>query len=148
VKYRVIVFFLVTFSFIHPLDERRFEDIASGLRCPTCKGVSVLESEANFSNSMKDMIRKKMQLGRSKQEIWDYFVVRYGDWILRAPPKRGINWFIWLFPIVCLLLGFFLFLSTLLGKRYWHKSSPKKTRSREEILQEMLDRLEPDLSSC
>ena len=64
----------------------RFKKLSNELRCPTCQGLSVKDSEAGFSTSIKGKIRELMKQEKSDEEIMAYFVERYGEWILRSPP--------------------------------------------------------------
>jgi cytochrome c-type biogenesis protein CcmH len=82
-----------------------FLDVARDLRCPTCTGLSVVDSDAQFSVQIKDIVKEQVEAGKSKAEILDYFTTRYGPWILRAPPKRGFNALAWVLPIALLILG-------------------------------------------
>lgn len=87
------------------VDEKRFREIANLLRCPTCQGLSVLESEAQFSVQIRDQVKKQMEEGKSQAEILGFFTDRYGPWILRTPPSDGINALVWWGPIALLVLG-------------------------------------------
>ena len=88
----------------------RFRKLSDELRCPTCQGLSVKDSEAGFSNSIKDKIRELMKDGKSDKEILAYFVKRYGEWILREPTKSGFNLVLWILPGVGILIGLFIVL--------------------------------------
>lgn len=83
----------------------QFRDIASELRCPTCVGLSVLESDAPFSKQIKSEVTEQLQAGKSGDEILKFFTDRYGPWILRAPPKEGINVLAWGIPLALLITG-------------------------------------------
>ncbi|MEY4632436.1 MAG: hypothetical protein RIQ81_2556 [Pseudomonadota bacterium] len=85
--------------------QNRFKDVASELRCPTCVGLSVLESDAPFSKQIKDEVTNQIKAGKSDDEILAWFTDRYGPWILRVPPKTGVNVLAWAIPLVALLLG-------------------------------------------
>ncbi len=82
-----------------------FRDVAGEMRCPTCTGLSVLESDTSFSRQIKDIVVEQVQAGKSKDEILTYFTDRYGPWILRSPPTQGFNILAWLVPIAILVLG-------------------------------------------
>ena len=88
----------------------RFRKLSDELRCPTCQGLSVKDSDAGFSNSIKDKIRELMKDGKSDKEILAYFVKRYGEWILRAPTKSGFNLVLWILPGAGILIGLFIVL--------------------------------------
>ncbi len=92
--------------------------IASELRCPVCQGESAAESNAGVSQEMRRQIAEMLREGKSEEAIKQYFVERYGEWILYAPPKRGINWMLWLAPLVGLsLIGFGLWRYLALAQR-------------------------------
>ena len=88
----------------------RFRKLSDELRCPTCQGLSVKDSEAGFSNSIKDKVRELMKDGKSDKEILAYFVDRYGEWILRAPTKSGFNLVLWFLPGAGILIALFIVL--------------------------------------
>lgn len=88
-----------------PVLKEKYLDSAKGLRCPTCTGLSILESDAEFSVQIKLQVRDQVQAGKNGEQIRQYFVDRYGPWILREPPKHGFNAFAWIFPIGILALG-------------------------------------------
>ena len=119
---------------------RQFLDAADELRCPTCAGLSVLESDAAFSNQIKDIVREKVKEGASKDQIMEYFTERYGPWILRAPPTEGFHILAWLIPFSMLGLG-----PPLLWFFVWRRKKIPETagvRATEEIEAEMKERLE------
>ncbi len=83
----------------------RFRKLSNELRCPTCQGLSVQDSEAGFSKSIKNKIIELIKEGKTDIEIMAYFVERYGEWILRSPTKTGFNLVLWLLPIVGIFFG-------------------------------------------
>ncbi len=114
-----------------------FRDVASELRCPTCTGVSVLESQAEFSVQIQDLVKEKLRDGKSKDEILDFFVERYGSWILRVPSTKGFNIVAWAVPICLLALG-----PVLVWFLFWRRKSEEvEMRSRREIVEQMKSEL-------
>ena len=85
--------------------EERFNKLSNELRCPTCQGLSVKDSEAGFSRSIKEKISELIKQGKSDEEIMAYFVERYGEWILRAPPLSGFNMVLWVLPGAAIITG-------------------------------------------
>ncbi len=83
--------------------------IAKTLRCTVCQTENIWESGAPLAKQMRDAIRERVTRGESAETIRAYFQSRYGDYIMMEPPKRGINWLIWLAPFL-LLFGGGLFL--------------------------------------
>ena len=85
-------------------------EIAKTLRCTVCQTENIWESGAPLAKQMRDAIRERLIQGHSPEDIHAYFLSRYGDYILMQPPKRGVNWLIWIAPFLLLLIGgFFLY---------------------------------------
>ena len=85
-------------------------EIAKTLRCTVCQTENIWESGAPLAKQMRDAIRERLIQGHSSEDIHAYFLSRYGDYILMQPPKRGVNWLIWIAPFLLLLIGgFFLY---------------------------------------
>lgn len=78
--------------------EKRVQVITDDLRCPTCQGLSVKDSDAGFSIQIRDKVRHMVEEGQSDEDIKAYFVSRYGEWILRAPKKEGLGLVLWALP--------------------------------------------------
>ncbi|NRA66371.1 MAG: cytochrome c-type biogenesis protein CcmH [Pseudobacteriovorax sp.] len=120
-------------------EQLEFRDVAGELRCPTCTGLSVLESDAGFSVQIKDQVKVLMDDGKEKEEILDFFVDRYGPWILREPPKSGFNLVAWAFPFAVLIIG-----PIVVWFAVWRKKVVVDTgglRSDDAIVEEMRRRL-------
>lgn len=116
-----------------------FRDVAKELRCPTCTGLSVLESDAAFSVQIKDIVREQVEAGKSKEEILKYFTARFGPWILRSPPVSGFNLWAWGVPMGLLVLG-----PPLIWFFIWRKRRVVSTlgvRPDEAIIREMQEHL-------
>ena len=79
--------------------------VASQLRCVVCDHQSVAESNAELAAQMREVIREQQAAGRTDREIIQFFVERYGDTILYAPPRRGFSLLAWWVPVIVLLLG-------------------------------------------
>ena len=88
------------------LDDR-VNEIAHLLMCPVCQGQSVAESNSNLAQDMRQIIRKQLEEGKSKDEVIAYFVSRYGETILASPPPRGVNWLLWVLPGLAIIFGGF-----------------------------------------
>ncbi len=117
-----------------------FRDIAKEFRCPTCTGLSVLESDAGFSVQIKEQVQEQLNLGKNHDQIMEYFTQRYGAWILREPPAKGWNVLAWAIPILLLCLG-----PILIWLMVWKRHRPVEThgvRPANVIIQEMQEKLE------
>ncbi len=80
-------------------------EVASQLRCPVCRQLSVLDSPAEMAQEMRAVIRERLEAGETPEEVKAYFVSKYGEWILLAPKKKGFNLIVWLLPVVGVLGG-------------------------------------------
>ena len=122
------------------------KEISYLLMCPVCQGQSVGESNSNLAHDMRDLIRKQLEEGKSKEEILAYFVNSYGESILASPPPKGINWLLWLLPGVAIVfggLGIILFLY----KSQSNKNDDKHTseNTRPEVDNDYIKRIEEEL---
>ncbi len=79
--------------------------VADQLRCVVCDHQSVAESNAELATQMREVIRQQLAAGRTDREIIRFFVERYGDTILYAPPRRGFSLLAWWVPVIVLLVG-------------------------------------------
>lgn len=103
------------------LDDR-VRDIARQLMCPVCEGQTVAESSSELAEQMRGAIREQLEGGQRPEQIFEYFVGRYGESILAAPPKRGLNLLVWIGPFAVLLGGVGLAVRTL--RRWTRPPSP------------------------
>lgn len=85
--------------------DARAAEIAAKLRCPVCTGQSVLESNSSIAQEMQSVIRERLVEGETEDEILDYFVGSYGDWITLKPRATGLNLLVYLLPAVVLVAG-------------------------------------------
>src|SRR5699024_7816796 len=79
--------------------------IAAQLRCLVCQGENVADSQADLAKDMRRKIREQLEMGWSDERIFDYFVARYGDFVLYRPPVRRATWLLWFGPGMLLVLG-------------------------------------------
>ena len=93
-----------------PLD-RAVLEIARDLRCAVCQNQPVSESNSDLAKDMRQIIREQLQAGKPRLEIVDYFVTRYGDYVLMKPPTERAGLPLWLAPpLVLMVLALFAWL--------------------------------------
>jgi cytochrome c-type biogenesis protein CcmH len=79
--------------------------LASELRCPVCQGLSIQDSPSELALDMRDVIKEQLRTGRSPDEVRQYFIDKYGEWILLEPRPQGFNLVVYLLPVAALLGG-------------------------------------------
>jgi cytochrome c-type biogenesis protein CcmH len=108
------------------LDDRT-RAVAQQLRCPVCQSESVADSPSQISKDMRATIRRRLAAGESPDSIKSYFVSRYGNWILLAPPASGVGNLAWLAPPLLLLGGLGLLITLIANWRKRAKTEIPKT---------------------
>ena len=79
--------------------------IFKNLRCLICQGQSVYDSQSDFSESMKIVVRKKLDSGMTENEIYLFLTEKYGDWLLYDPKFKKNTLLLWLIPLLFFILG-------------------------------------------
>jgi cytochrome c-type biogenesis protein CcmH len=99
------------YHFENPQQHARFTALTSDLRCLVCQNQNLAESNAPLANDLRQQIYQQVLQGRTDQQITNYLVTRYGDFILYSPPVRAATLGLWFGPGFMLLagLGYLLF---------------------------------------
>ncbi len=120
-------------------------EIAKTLRCTVCQTENIWESGAPLAQQMRGVVRERLKLGHSHEEIRAYFLSRYGDYIMMEPPKHGMNWLLWVGPFILLLGGGLLLYKEVIG---WVRRTPAPSTTLPPPLDEQArQRLERELES-
>jgi cytochrome c-type biogenesis protein CcmH len=100
-------------------DEARARSLQKEFRCLVCQGQSLDESDAPLAADLRHLIRQRIRLGDTDQQIERYLVARYGDFILMKPPFEPSTYGLWLAPLALLLIGGLIALTAIsrAGKR-------------------------------
>jgi cytochrome c-type biogenesis protein CcmH len=85
--------------------DARTEEVAGLLRCPVCQGLSVADSPSTMASNMRGQVKDLVAAGYDEDQILAYFERSYGEFVRLKPPLRGVNWLVWLAPVMGLLLG-------------------------------------------
>ena len=104
-KFLYIIFFIFSFSSCFSQELDLENKITKNLRCLICQGQSVYDSDTEFANSLKLLVKKKLSEGFNENQIYEYLKERYGEWILFDPEFNKNTYFLWLMPILMFLIG-------------------------------------------
>ena len=106
--------FLIIFLFFFNL-ELSADDISSldtkifkNLRCLVCQGQTIAESNSDFAQTIKIVVRDKIKQGNNEKQIYEFLSEKYGEWIVYKPKFNYINSFLWFSPYIILILGGYL----------------------------------------
>jgi cytochrome c-type biogenesis protein CcmH len=91
------------------VEDPRLYDVASQLRCVVCQNLSVADSPSEMAHQMRGIVRARLAAGDSPEQVIQYFVDKYGEWILLKPRRAGFNWLVWLAPYASIAVGLGVF---------------------------------------
>lgn len=89
-----------THDFATPQMERDYNVLVQELRCLVCQNQNLSDSNAELAQDMRLLVYKKLSEGKSKDEIVDFMVVRYGDFVMYRPPVKKATYILWYGPII------------------------------------------------
>ena len=79
--------------------------IFKNIRCLVCQGQSVADSNSEFAQTIKLVVRDQISEGKSEKEIYNFLVEKYGEWIVYKPPLNKANFLLWILPYLVFLSG-------------------------------------------
>jgi cytochrome c-type biogenesis protein CcmH len=88
-----------------PKLEARARSISAELRCLVCQNQSIDDSDADLAHDLRMLVRQRLQAGDSDEQVKQFLVNRYGDYILLDPPLNAATFVLWFGPVFFLLLA-------------------------------------------
>ena len=82
--------------------------IHKNLRCLVCQGQSIADSNSDFAQTLKMVVKDLIKQGKTEDEIYNFLSEKYGDWILYKPKFNYENFLLWSFPYLVLVFGGFI----------------------------------------
>jgi cytochrome c-type biogenesis protein CcmH len=98
---------VVTYDFASEEQEVLFNKLSNELRCLVCQNQAIADSNADLAKDLRDEIYGMLQQGKSEEEIIEFMVARYGDFVLYNPPLKPLTWLLWFGPALAMIAGFF-----------------------------------------
>lgn len=96
-------------GFEDPALNERYRALLNEVRCPKCLNTSIADSDAPIAADLRREVHRKMAEGASDDEIVEYLVSRYGEFVVYRPPVQPTTWALWGGPVVLLLIGGLVF---------------------------------------
>jgi len=106
-----------------PVVEQRMIRITEDLRCLVCQNESLAGSHADLAEDLRREVRSLIRQGKTDDEVKDFLVSRYGDFVLYKPPVKPTTWLLWAGPFVFLVMGVIVLV------RYLRRRDRQVTRS-------------------
>jgi len=120
------------------VDEDAVHAVASQLRCVVCQNLSVADSPSETAQQMRAIVRERLAAGERPDQVIQYFVDKYGDWILLAPRRSGFTLLVWLAPAIALMTGFLVI--ALLLRRWTRRASAREAAAVDPAMRERIQR--------
>ncbi len=115
-----------------PKLEQRAREISKGLRCVVCQNESIDESNADLAKDLRILVRDRLEAGDSNEEVVDYVVARYGEFVLLEPRFAPHTYLLWLAPLALLVFGLLLAAKLFRGRAARVDTSTPKPLSEAE----------------
>ena len=106
----ILIFLFSTIALSDAVIDDKVKKITSNLRCMTCQNQTIYDSNADFSKSIRQIVRQKLIDNQSEKEIINFLVARYGEYIVFTPQLNRRNIFLWIFPFLIFALSFVFFI--------------------------------------
>ncbi|WP_444816291.1 cytochrome c-type biogenesis protein [Stutzerimonas frequens] len=134
-----------TYEFRDEAERERYRTLTEELRCPKCQNQNIADSNAPIAMDLRQEIFRMLEEGQSNEQIVDYLVERYGDFVRYKPPMNAKTMLLWYGPVALLVLGFGVLAVILVRRRRVEKAPASHTLSEteRERLAKLLDKKEP-----
>ncbi|MDN5391984.1 cytochrome c-type biogenesis protein CcmH [Pseudomonas sp. FSL R10-0056] len=135
-----------TYEFANDAERDRFRELTKELRCPKCQNQDIADSNAPIATDLRREIYRMLGEGKDNQQILDFMVARYGDFVLYKPALTGKTAVLWFGPLA-LLVGGLVVIGVIVGRRRrTEQTEGSDTLSAEERkrLDTLLDKTKDD----
>ena len=134
-----------TYEFSNDAERDRFRELTKELRCPKCQNQDIADSNAPIATDLRREIFRMLGEGKDNQQIIDFMVDRYGDFVRYKPALTAKTAILWFGPLG-LLVGGFVVIGVIVGRRRTQRAESADTLSAEERqrLGTLLDKTQDD----
>ncbi len=127
-------------NFTSMQQEKDYHSLTQELRCPQCQNNNIADSNASIAVDMRAKVYELLQKGQNKQQIIDYMVERYGNFVSYNPPVTGSTIILWIAPLALMILGVVIVLrrKSGLSSKSAVEAQPNLTQEQQKRLEELL----------
>lgn len=129
-------------TFDNQQEEQTYKKLIDELRCLVCQNQNLADSNAELAQDLRKKIVEMIEAGKSEQQIVDYMVARYGDFVLYRPPLNKNTILLWAGPFLILLMG--LFVLVVFVTRQKNREKPSLSEQQQQRARKLLDEDEGD----
>ncbi|CAD5199719.1 cytochrome c-type biogenesis protein [Pseudomonas sp. FEN] len=130
-----------TYEFANDAERERFHDLTKELRCPKCQNQDIADSNAPIAADLRREIFRMLGEGKDNQQIIDFMVDRYGDFVRYKPALSGKTALLWFGPVGLLLVGFIVIAVIVRRRRTEGDAAPDALSAEErQRLDHLLDK--------
>ncbi len=113
--------------------EEKVMEISFELRCLVCQNQTIADSDAELAVDLRNQVREMLVAGKTEEEIVDYMVVRYGDFILYRPPVQPTTYILWFGPFILFAVGLGVLVLNIRARRKNSTEAAEEQLSTDEL---------------
>ena len=122
----ILITLLLNFSLASGAEKKVNQNtIHKNLRCLVCQGQSIADSNSDFAQTIKLVVKDLIKDGKTEREIYTFMADKYGEWIVFKPQLNKHNFMLWFLPYLALILGGIIIFLILKKRRKRHFNAPK-----------------------
>ncbi len=126
------------YDFDNPVQEAAFKELVAELRCLVCQNQNIADSNADLAQDLRAEIYKMLKGGAGKDEIVDFMVARYGDFVLYRPPVRASTALLWFGPFLIGVVGLYFLIRFIRGRAVRPAAAGELSAAERERLDSLL----------
>ena len=117
----------------NPQLEARARNLSQNIRCLVCQNQSIDDSNASLAKDLRKIVREQLVSGASDNEIYDFLIARYGDFVLLRPPIKVTTYLLWYGPLFIFFAGLLLSVLFLIRRKRIMPEEPLSPEEQEEL---------------
>lgn len=124
------------YEFSDPVTEARFQELTAELRCPKCQNNNIADSNSPIASDLRREVYLMLEAGATDQEVVNFMVDRYGEFVLYRPRVNEMTWLLWYGPFGLLAVGLVVVLLVSRNRRRRQSAGPQReldARERERL---------------